>query len=358
MWPDDRLTNLLGIEHPIIQAPMAGASTPEMAAAAANSGCLGSLGCALMSPEQYQQTFNATRALTNGALNMNFFCHAEPGDDEDRNKRAVASLQPFYDELDLGEMPDAKPVHFPFDMEMAEAVIATNPAVVSFHFGLPDADIVERLKEAGLTILSSATTAAEARDLAARGCDAIIAQGWEAGGHHGYYLEGNDAAVGTMALVPQLVDEVDVPVIAAGGIADGRGIAASFALGAAGVQIGTAFLTTRETGIPPVHQEVLLKSQGSDTATTRAFSGRPARGVINRYIREMMAEEMNLPDFPIMNTLSGPLRKTSGAAGSPDFVAMWSGQAVGLNRQSDVTSLVKRLISETEIVFRKLGNEI
>jgi len=328
MWPDRRICDLLGIEHPIIQAPMAGSDSPALAAAVANAGGLGSIGCAMMSPERFSEVYAETRAATNGALNMNFFAHAEPGFDEQKAARARALLAPFYMELDLGEVPDAAETNFPFGEAILNAVMAARPRVVSFHFGLPDARFIFALKAAGTVILCSATTPAEARDLEARGVDAIIAQGWEAGGHHGYYLTDKGAQMGTMALVPQVVDAVKVPVIAAGGIADGRGIAAALALGAAGVQIGTAFLTCAETGVPEPHRAALLASDGSDTRPTKAFSGRPARGVINSYMTAMEAHEDELPDFPLMNTVTGPLRKASAVAGSPDFLSLWSGQAV------------------------------
>jgi nitronate monooxygenase len=286
---------------------------------------------------------------------MNFFAHAAPGDDEQKAARARALLTPFFMELDLGEVPEVTETFFPFGEAVFEAVIEARPRVVSFHFGLPQARFVTALKDAGTVILSTATTPAEARDLEASGVDAIIAQGWEAGGHHGYYLTPKGAQTGTMALVPQIVDTVGVPVIAAGGIADGRGIAAALALGAAGVQIGTAFLTTAEAGISAPHRAALMASDGSDTRPTRAFTGRPARGVVNRYMAAMAAHEDDLPDFPLMNTVTGPLRKASADAGSPDFIALWSGQAVGLSRETTATELVETLVAETRAAMARLA---
>ncbi len=355
MWPDTRLTELLGIEHPIIQAPMAAAATPEMAAAAANAGCLGSLGCAFMTPDAYRGALDEVRAATNRPINVNFFCHRPPFFDDQKAATAQARLKPFFLELGLGEVPDVAPLHSPFGEEMFEAVMATRPGVVSFHFGLPEQRFVDALKADGAIVLCSATTPAEARDLEARGVDVVIAQGWEAGGHQGHYLSERPAGMGTMALVPQVVDAVSVPVVAAGGIADGRGIAAALALGAAGVQIGTAFLSATETGIAPPHVEALLAATGADTAMTRAFSGRPARGIVNRYMRELGPHEDALPDFPLMNTLTAPLRKASAAAGSPDFLALWSGQAVGLNRRGAVAELVERLVAETRDALGRIG---
>ena len=355
MWRDRRLCDLLGVTHPIIQAPMAGSDTVALAAAVANAGGLGSRGCAMMSPEQFGAAYGETRAATNGALNMNFFAHRAPGDDEQKAARARALLAPFFMELGLGEVPEVSETHFPFGAAIFAAVLAARPPVVSFHFGLPEARFVAALKQAGTVILCTATTPTEARDLEARGVDAIIAQGWEAGGHHGYYLDPKGSQTGTMALVPQIVDAVGVPVIAAGGIADGRGIAAAMALGAAGVQIGTAFLTTAEAGIAAPHRAALMASDGSDTRPSRAFSGRPARGVVNRYMAAMEAHEGDLPDFPLMNAVTSPLRKAGAAAGSPDFLSLFSGQAVGLNREASAAELVETLVDETRAAMARLA---
>lgn len=355
MWSDRRLCDLLGIEHPIIQAPMAGSDTPALAAAVANAGGLGSIGCAMMSPERFRAVHAETAAATNRALNMNFSTHASPGYDEQKSARARALLAPFFMEMNLGEVPEVTETNLPFGEAVFEAVLEARPRIVSFHFGLPEQRFVTALKAAGSVILCSATTPNEARDLEARGVDAIIAQGWEAGGHHGYYLTDKGAEIGTMALVPRIVDAVRVPVIAAGGIADGRGIAAALALGAAGVQIGTAFLTCTEAGIPAPHRAALMAADGSDTRPTTAFSGRPARGVVNRYMTAMAAHEGDLPDFPLMNTVTGPLRKASAEAGSPDFIALWSGQAVGLNRQGTAAELVEALVAETRAVLGRIS---
>jgi len=341
-----QLTSLLGITHPIIQAPMAGASTPAMAAAASNAGALGSLGCAMMKADALRDLGNDLKSQTNRAINFNFFCHTDPSSSAEKGEAARAKLKTYYDEHDLGHVNEATPTHFPFSEEICNVMLELSPKVVSFHFGLPPSNLVEKLKDNGSVIMSSATTVAEAKWLQENGADAIIAQGFESGGHRGYFLEMEDACIGTMALVPQIVDAVTVPVIAAGGIADARGIKAAFTLGASGVQIGTAFLNCVEAGIPAIHKQELLASDGSNTRTTKVFSGRPARGIINRYMNEMRAEEENLPDFPIMNTLTGPLRKASSTAGSPDFVSLWSGQAVGLNRESTTEQLIQNWVND------------
>lgn len=348
MWPNSELLDLLGVDHPIIQAPMAGATTPALAAAVSNAGGMGSLGCAFMTPERAGEEIAKTMMVTNRSINVNFFVHTPPSDDEAKNAFMKEKVQPYFDALGLGEMPAVTATNFPFDEAMMEVMLELRPRVVSFHFGLPAQHMVQALKEAGIVILSSATTVREAVILADGGVDAVIAQGWEAGGHRGTFASSMDAArVGTMALVPQIVDAVNVPVIAAGGIGDGRGIAAAFALGAAGVQPGTAFLTTDEAATPAVYRKALLEANDEDTRLTRAFSGRPARGINNRYIEEMAAHDEALPDFPLLNTVTGPLRKASVEAGSPDFVALWSGQAMSLNRTMPAGELLEKLVEES-----------
>jgi len=347
MWQDKRLCDLLGIVHPIIQAPMAGATTPEMAAAAANAGALGSLGCAMFAPERIKHEAQLTKALSNRSINLNFFVHASPEQDQGKTTAARDNLAPWYERMGAGEVPDAVEGHVPFNDAACDAVLEASPKVVSFHFGLPDTAIVDRVKQAGIVVLSSATSVAEARWLVDRGVDAVIAQGYEAGGHSGWFLpRGASNVAGTMALVPRIVDAVDVPVIAAGGIADGRGIAAALMLGAAGVQIGTAFLTTPESMVAPIHKTELLNASGDDTMLSKAFSGRNARTVVNDYASEM-DNVKDWPDFPLVNAMTGPLRKTSAETGKPDAVALWSGQAVGLNREATTAETVERLVAET-----------
>jgi nitronate monooxygenase len=354
MWKDQRLCELLEIEHPIIQAPMAGASTPEMAVAAANAGGMGSLGCATMTVDQVGSDMHRIRQDTNRAINLNFFVHTPPRENSARALAAAGRLASWYEKFDAGDMPDAVVTHYPFDAEMCDAMVQLCPKVVSFHFGLPDAGIMTDLKSAGITILSSATSVAEARYLEENGVDAIIAQGYEAGGHSGHFLPRGTAEVaGTMALVPRIVDAVSLPVIAAGGIADGRGIAAALMLGAAGVQIGTAFLATPESAASDTHKRALLKASGDETMLSPAFSGRHARTLVNKYATEM-DDVQDWPDFPVMNTLTGPIRKASAKAGSEDAIALWSGQAVGLIRAASTTEVFNDLVTQTNEALTSL----
>lgn len=354
-WHDTPLTRLLRLEYPIIQAPMSGATTPAMAAAAANAGAMGSLGCAEMPADRVAAELSAARKLTNRSLNVNFFVHAPPVPDAQRDREAVDRLAPWYDRLGAGAPQPPADVIPVFDEAMCETVIAGGPTVASFHFGLPDAALVGRLKAAGILILSTATSAEEARWLEAHGADAIIAQGAEAGGHNGWFLpRGGADLTGTMALVPRVVDAVRVPVIAAGGIADGRGVAAALMLGAAGVQVGTAFLATPECRVSDVHKQAVVAATGDDTLATRAFSGRHARGLANAFSREM-AVHRDWPDFPTMFAATGPIGAASVAAGLPDAVALWSGQAAGLARAEPVAGVVARLVAETEAVLARIG---
>ncbi len=356
MWPTNALTERLGIRYPIIGAPMAGASTPALAAAVSNAGGLGSLGLALASPEAAGESIAETRAATNGAFNANFFCHDEPTEDAARDEAMRQRLQPYFDELELGEVPAAALSSRTFGEAHLEMVLAMRPPVVTFHFGLPPADLVQAVREADLVIGCSATNVAEAKSLEAAGVDFIIAQGFEAGGHRGTFAGPAETGhIGTFALVPQVVGAVSVPVVAAGGIADGRGIAAAFALGALGVQPGTAFLACPETQIGAPHVQALRDASADQTRLTAAFSGRQARGIENRYMREMASGDDVTAPFPIPNTLTGPLRKGSATAGSPDFMSLWAGQAFPLNRAMPAADLVQVLIEETEAVFAKLG---
>ena len=352
MWPRHELSELLGVTHPIIQAPMASAATPALAAAVANAGGLGSLGCARLSVAEIHAEVAATRAATNRAINLNFFVNPAPEIDAAVEARMRARLAPYYAELGLGEVPRALADGPGFDAEKLEAVVALAPAVVSFHFGLPDASAIEAIKRAGSVVLSSATCVEEAKLLEAAGADAIIAQGSEAGGHRGTFAVPYSAGeIGTMALVPQVVDAVQVPVIAAGGIADGRGIAAALALGAGGVQMGTAFLSTPEAKIHPLHLAAL--TAGGETRLTHAISGRPARGVVNRFMAEM--EGADAIAFPSQLSLTRALAAAGAKAGSSDFHALWSGQAGTLNRALPAGELVERLVEETRTILGGLA---
>jgi len=350
MWPRRDLIDLLEIDHPIVQAPMGGESTPEMAVAVSNAGGLGGVGCSFMSLEELRSLADQLRSGTNRPFNLNFFAHPAPKANAQINAQTRAQVAPFYEELGLANLPKqgAAPCDT-FNEGTLSILLDIRPKVTSFHFGLPPLNMVKALQDVGSIILCSATTVAEATMLSDAGVDVIIAQGWEAGGHRGTFdVSFEDFGVGTMALVPQIVDAVDVPVIAAGGIADGRGIAAAFALGASGVQMGTAFLSCPEANISDAHREELRQARDDDTRLTRAFSGRPARAKNNRYIETMAQNRTPLPDFPTMYGFSSPLLQASANTGNRDIQFLLYGQAAALNRELPAADLMARLINEAQ----------
>jgi nitronate monooxygenase len=348
MWQDRRFLDLVGIELPIVQAPMAGSVTSEMVIAVSEAGGLGSLPCAMLNPEQLRTELGIIRQRTSRPINVNFFCHASPQPNAPRDAAWKERLRPYYGEFGID--PDAQPsgpARTPFDLAMCDAVLEFRPEVVSFHFGLPDERLLRRVKETGAKVLSSATSVAEARALEAGGCDAIIAQGYEAGGHRGMFLTSDIASqAGTMALVPQVVDAVRVPVIAAGGIADGRGIVAAFALGASAAQIGTAYLFCPEAKVGDAHRAALKSADESATVLTNVFTGRPARGIVNRIVREVGPMSPDAPAFPLAANGVAPLRAKSEAAGSGDFTPLWSGQAAALGRALPAAELTHKLAAD------------
>ncbi|MAZ02505.1 MAG: 2-nitropropane dioxygenase [Sneathiella sp.] len=348
MWPSQKLLDLFQVELPIIQAPMAGANGSALAIAVSETGGLGSLPCAMLSEDQIRAEAGIIRQQTAKPFSMNFFCHTAVTPTPEQEANWASRLAPFYKEfgLDPSEIAPA-PARRTFDEGMCELVEEIKPQVASFHFGLPDPSLLARVKAAGVRVISSATTAAEARWLETNGCDAIIAQGYEAGGHRGMFLSGDiTAQPGTMALLPQVVDAVKVPVIAAGGIADGRGIAAAFALGAAGVQIGTAYLFTPQALITDIHRAALHHAKDNETVLTNVFSGKPARGIINRATREVGPISGDAPPFPTAGAALTPLKAKAEATGSGDFTSLWSGQAASLARDMDAGDLTRTFASD------------
>ncbi|WP_097303798.1 NAD(P)H-dependent flavin oxidoreductase [Pseudomonas chlororaphis] len=343
-WPDTRILDLLGIELPIIQAPMAGATTSAMVIAAAQAGGLGSLPCAMLSPEQIRQEVQNIRQATRAPLNLNFFCHQNPTPDPEREIRWKNALEPYYRELGADfEAPTPVSSRAPFDAVSCELVEELRPEIVSFHFGLPEPALLARIKATGAKVLSSASTVDEAIWLEQRGCDAIIAMGYEAGGHRAIFLsEDLNTQVGTMALVPQIVDAVQVPVIAAGGIGDARGIVAAFALGASAVQLGTAYLFTPEAKVSAAHHRALRTAKESETALTNLFTGRPARGIVNRVMREIGPISPLAPAFPLAGGALMPLRAKDDA----DFANLWAGQALRLGLELPAFELTRTLAEQ------------
>jgi nitronate monooxygenase len=349
-----RVADLFGIEVPILLAPMAGAADAELGIAVAEAGGLGAVPCAMLGPDQIRAQVGVYRQRTSRPLNLNFFCHMTMPPDAAREAAWRALLAPYYAEFGLASDAGASgPARMPFDEASCAMVEDLRPEVVSFHFGLPVGPLLHRVKATGAKVISSATSVMEARWLEAGGCDAIIAQGYEAGGHRGMFLAADIAGqVGTMALVPQIADAVEVPVIAAGGIADGRGIAAALVLGASGVQIGTAYLRTPEAKITRMHRAALAAASDSDTALTNLFSGRPARGVINRLMREIGPMNDAAPAFPHAAGAVEPLRAAAEKAGSGDFSPLWSGQAVALAKEMPAGEMTRAMWEEAAALMR------
>ena len=340
-WPDNRLLDLLGIEVPIIQAPMAGATTAAMVIAASAAGALGSMPSAALSIEQLREALTTIRQASAHPINVNFFCHQPPAPDTARDQRWKDLLEPYYRELGADfDAPTPVSNRAPFNEAACQVVEEFRPEVVSFHFGLPEKSLLDRVKATGAKVLSSATTVQEALWLEQHGCDAIIAMGIEAGGHRGMFLSHDlNTQIGLFALLPQIVDAVSVPVIAAGGIGDARGIVAALALGASAVQIGTAYLFTPEANVTASHHHALRNAQASETALTNLFTGRPARGIVNRVMRELGAINPVAPAFPTAGGALMPLKAKDEAA----FSNLWSGQALRLGKDITTYDLTREL---------------
>jgi nitronate monooxygenase len=339
------LQDLLGIELPLIQAPMAGVQLHELAAAVSNTGALGSLPCAMFDAAGLRKELQALCAKTTKPYNLNFFCHPPAPANTEREAAWRTALTPYYAELAIDPTSIASgPGRQPFSAQMADLLDEFRPAVVSFHFGLPDAQLLARVKACGAKVLSTATTVEEARWLQAHGADAIIAQGLEAGGHRGMFLTDElSSQLGTFALLPQIVRAVHLPVIAAGGIADAQGVRAAMALGAAGVQVGTAYLCCPETSTSAVHRAALHSPTAQHTALTNLFSGRPARGIVNRVMRELGPISPLAPAFPLATGAIAPLRAKAESLGSGDFSPLWAGQNISGCRSIGAAELTAEL---------------
>ncbi len=345
-------TELLGIELPLLQAPMAGAATPELAAAVSDVGGLGALGSAMLPVDELRRQAAAVRELTDRPFQLNFFCHPPPEVGPELAARARERFASLYAELGLGEPPEPWAPEIAFDEARLEAVLEIRPAAVSFHFGLPAPDALGAIRDAGMRVLASATTVAEAQRLEERGVDVVIAQGAEAGGHRGSFLvDGDDGPVTTLALVPQVVDAVRVPVIAAGGIADPRQVAAVLALGAGAAQVGTAFLACPESGISDVYRDALRTARADATTVTRSFTGRPARVLSNRATRELDAV---LP-YPAQMSMALPLREVAPEDDPGAFQPLFAGQSVGLARVVPAGELTRELALGADELLERLG---
>jgi nitronate monooxygenase len=344
-----RITQLLGIDFPIIQAPMVGVSTPRMAAAVSNAGALGSIGIGASSPAQAEAMIEQTRELTDRAFNVNVFCHQPARLDPLREQRWLEHLRPLFAEFDAEPPASLREIYRSFvdDPETLEVLLDTRPAVVSLHFGLPKQDWIDRLKARGIRLLASATSLDEARLIATAGLDAIVAQGAEAGGHRGAFEPDQDALIGTFALVRTLARQSTLPIIAAGGIMDGMGIRAAMQLGAAGAQLGTAFILSSESAANASYRAAMHSPRVERTAITAAISGRPARGLVNRLFTEVASPAAPaLPAYPVTYDAAKALHAAATAKGCDDFAVQWAGQGAPLAREMPAADLVATLVRE------------
>lgn len=357
VWPNNQLLDLLSIEQPIIQAPMAGAQDAKLAIAVAQGGGLGSLPCAMLSVEQIEEQFLSFKHATDAPINLNFFCHPDLPHCRDQERHWQERLTSYYAQAGLdNSTPLANASRRPFQAEHAELLQTLKPEVVSFHFGLPSPELIDQVKLSGALILSSATSVQEALWLKEHGCDVIIAQGYEAGGHRAIFLEQRtDTQTGLMALLPQILDATDLPVIAAGGISDGRGITAAFALGACGAQLGTAFLFCPEAKISDLHLQALQSSSANSTVLTNVYTGKPARGILNKAVLELGPISQDTPVFPYAASAIAPLRSAHEHNQSSDFSPLWSGQGASMGRRLPAEQLVRVLAQESQGVCKQLG---
>jgi nitronate monooxygenase len=340
-WPDRRFANLVGTEHPIVQAPMAGAGGVDLCVAAIEGGALGSLPCGMLSPEQVREQVLEVRSRTNGPFALNFFCHRMPREVDGGAWRSL--LQRYYVEFEA-RPTNGGPMRLPFDWDMAAVVEDLRPPVVSFHFGLPGEALLARTKGSGAVVIGNATNVDEARWLAERGVDAIIAQGFEAGGHTGRFIATDPTeALGLFALIPQVVDAVSVPVIAAGGIADARGIAAALTLGASAAQLGTAYLHSPEATIGAVHRSRLQEGR---TVFTNLLTGGLARGLRGRLINDLGPVRNEAPPYPLASTALAPIRAAAEKRGEYGFGPMWAGQAAPLGEALPAAELTRKLAQD------------
>jgi nitronate monooxygenase len=359
-----RVTEMLGLPHPIIQAPLAGGGdTPALVAAVCDAGGLGSIGATYLTPQQIIETCAAVRASTQRPFGINLFVPEGTLPDDIPSGGAIARVATFYEELGLPRPEPPPPVARDFDAQL-DAALGGGASLFSFTFGMLPLPALRKVKTRGLTLAGTATTVDEAIALERAGVDIIVAQGSEAGGHRGSFAEPVDAAafergmIGTLALVPQIVDAVRVPVVASGGIMDGRGIAAALALGASGAQLGTAFLTCEEAGVPDAYKQAIMDAHEDQTRITRAFSGRPARGIVNRFMREVEApwwpQQFSILPFPLQNALTRPLRAAAAKQGRAEFLSLWAGQGIRMSRRMKAADLVATLVRETEAAITRL----
>ncbi len=350
MWQENELTNRLKIAYPIIQAPMAGGvTTSSLVAAVSNHGGLGMVGAGYMRPKELRKQIRAIKQLTDNPFGVNLFVPEKPHVKEESVKKAYDLLQPLREELEMkGGIPHVDhEENVKTFQEQLQVVSAEKVSVCSFTFGMPSKEIIQALKKENIVVIGTATTVNEALLYEQQGVDAIVVQGSEAGGHRGTFA-GNveESMIGLMALIPQVVDQIDLPVIASGGIMDARGVVASLFLGAQGIQMGTAFLTTEESGAHERHKEAILHAVEDETVLTSVFSGKHARGIKNEFIDLMKEHEATIPAYPLQNTLTKEIRKEAGKRNKSDWMSLWCGQNPRLSKKQTVAQLMSTIVSD------------
>lgn len=359
-WPEQTniLRKMLGIGHPIIQAPMAGGpTTPELVAAVSNAGGLGSFGAGYLSPEEIDSNIRSVRSLTDKPFAVNLFV-PEKAPSTVPSEKVMKRLGEVAVEVGA-EVPHEFPSPgFTFEDQLG-VILDKRVPVFSFTFGIPQRVYIEDLKKRGIVVMGTATCVEEAVLIEKAGCSAVIAQGSEAGGHRGTFgAVGSVPMIGGISLVPQIVDNVGVPVVSSGGVMDGRGIAAALALGASAVQMGTAFLSCEEASVPGPWLDALRKSGDTSTVLTRAFTGKYARGIRNRFIDEFAGLEKEIPEYPIQHGLTRPLRAEAKAKGDPEYMSLWAGQGSAMSRKCTAGELIKKLVSESREALERLGSKV
>lgn len=351
------LTRKLKIEYPILQAPMAGGpTTPDLVASVSNAGGLGSLGAGYLSPEQIRNAIREIKKRTDRPFAVNLFVPEQPSTPED----TIAEMNSYLNKhrLEIGIAPNTSiPKFAEWFEEQLQVVLEENITVFSFTFGIPSPGIIKSMKQKGILIAGTATTVDEAIALEAAGVDAVVAQGSEAGGHRGSFLTNSaDTLIGTMALVPQIVDHVSVPVIASGGIMDGRGLVASLALGASAIQMGTAFLASIESGAHAVYKQRILSSNEDSTEVTKIYSGKAARGIFTGFMKDMRCYEGTIPDYPIQNALTRDIRQAASKVSNPEYMSLWAGQGLRLAQDHAAAEIVKQTVEQAYLLTKSMGN--
>lgn len=356
MWYENKVTQDLNIKYPIVQAGMAGGiTTPELVAAVSNSGGLGSLGAGYMSSEQTRESIRKVKQLTDKPFGVNLFIPETPDVSEDELKKANEWLRPFRGKLGISEKLEVKkPTATLFEQQM-EIIMEERVPVCSFTFGVPSKETVQQLKTGNIMVIGTATTVKEAIANEENGVDMVVVQGSEAGGHRGTFMGSfEEAMIGTMALVPQTVDHVNIPVIAAGGIMDGRGVLAALILGAQAVQMGTAFVTSIESGAKEQHKEAILNSTEEQPVITSAFSGKPARGIQNDFITKMAKHETELPKYPIQNTLTKTIRSEAAKQNRPEWMSLWCGQNPRSSKHLSASKVISDIVSQVDDIVKHI----